>query len=145
MKTPEKELQIQFKSSISLFSLRFKDPIIEKKFDAYKLSAPHWLNWLTASLVFLIIFRRFHALYQSLTKPESTFVTPSGEAVILVVLITFANIEIATLRWKQLSLIRGCPILLASFFTASYSSYKYFPNKFVFPSSYFSTDLIKKT
>ena len=126
------KIEEEFMKELNSTWLRFNNPEVEGKYRAYKLSekkAPLWFKWIMWSLAALITLRRALLIVEATYFPSTvTSLQIRVEVTTTCLLLPTLLIEVLAILIKPLAIIKGFFILVAWFFTVSYSSYNYFPN-----------------
>ena len=126
------ELETSFREDVLRFSLCFRKAETEDKYYHYKLhekKAPSWFKWLLWSFVIMLVLRRVQLLAFVELGVPCTATDPTVEIITVTVLLSGLLCEGLALLFVKLSLVRGFPFLVASFFTIAHSSHEYYPNK----------------
>jgi len=118
----------KFKENISSFTLKFKNEMIEKEFidsRTVERNPPFWIRVILLSLVFLIPCRRLMLLIFALVKVKSMTSDVDAEILSCCILAFMAILEVLSRSFEFMDIIKGCPLLLFTFYTVSFTSYSY--------------------
>lgn len=134
-KSREKDKNIlnqSFNSHKWSYTLKFVDAQTEQNFisqRAHERNPPILIKIIIVSLFILIPIRRicllFFVIYDVYSMAESAF----SEILSCSIMTALGITEVISRNIKSLEYIKGCPLLLFTFYTVSYTSFSYIPSK----------------
>lgn len=130
----EEECTAAFWKETSAWSLRFANVGLESAYHSHKLQykdTPTWFKRVLWSVVIMFVLRRMQLMIFAYYLPDTTTARYDVEIITICVLLCCFTFEIFSFSVQSLARVRGFAMLVAWFFTTSYTSQVYNPNKVV--------------